>query len=78
MRRMYHTVYMRLSCIICSAVLIALGICGGVWAIWGFDLLNFLCLANGIAVKCAMAAGGASALFLTYALLVLRPYRGLK
>ena len=69
---------MRLSCIICSVILIILGICGGVWAIFGFDLLNFLCLGNLTAVRCAAAAGGVSALFLIYALLVLKPYRGLK
>lgn len=69
---------MRLSCIICSAVLIALGICGGALALTGFDLLAFICLGNAVAVRSAQAAGGACALFLIYALAVLRPYRGLK
>ncbi len=69
---------MRLSCIICSVILIFIGICGGVEALTEFDLLNYLCMGNAAAVSAVLAAGGASALFLAYALAVLRPYRGLK
>ena len=73
-----HTEYMRLSCIICSAILITLGICGDGYALTGFDMLAFICFDNLTAVRSVEAAGGVCALFLAYALAVLRPYKGLK
>ncbi len=73
-----HNIYMRLSCITCSAILIILGICGGVYALTGFDLLSFICFNSATAVRAVLAAGGVCALFLGYALAVLRPYKGLK
>ena len=73
-----HNIYMRLSCIICSVILIILGICGGVYAIFGFDLLVFICFYNDLAARTLTALGGVAALFLIYALSVLKPYKGLK
>ena len=69
---------MRLSCIICESILIALCVCGAVYAFTGFDLLGFLCFNNVTVCRCALSAGGVAALFTLYALIVFRPFRGLK
>lgn len=69
---------MRLTCIICALNLIYLGICGGVYAFSGFRLLLFLCLNNATVMRCVLAVDFVSALFLIYALLVFRPFKGLK
>ena len=61
--RFAQTVHMKLSCMICSFVLIALGICGGVYALTGFDLLLFLCFGSRAAARAAMGAGGVCGLF---------------
>lgn len=73
-----HNMFMRLSCIFCSVLLIFLGICGGIYALSGADALSFICMGNGIAVRSLLAAGGVCALFLCFALAVLKPYKGLK
>ena len=69
---------MRLTCTICTLNLIILGICGGVFAFSGFNLLLFLCFYNFTAMRCVLAVGFVSALFIIYALLVFKPYKGLK
>lgn len=69
---------MRLSCNICILILVAIGICGGVYAFSGFNLLLFLSFFNRTIYRCILAAGFVSALFTIYALLVFRPFRGLK
>ena len=69
---------MRLSCTLCAFNLITLGIVGGVYAFFGFDLLSFLCFGNITAVKITLAVDFVSALFLLYAVLVLKPFKGLK
>lgn len=67
-----------MTCITCTVNLIILGILGGVYALSGFDLLSFLCFGNTTAVRITLAIDLVSALFMIYALLVLRPYRGYK
>ena len=69
---------MRLSCIACILNLVILGICGGVYAFAGFDLLSFLCFGNLTAVRVVLGIGFVSAIFCLYALLAFRPFRGLK
>jgi uncharacterized membrane protein YuzA (DUF378 family) len=69
---------MRLSCILCCAYLIVLGICGGIYAFTRFDLLLFLCMGSTLAVRIFLGIAGIAALFMVYALAVLRPFRGLK
>lgn len=69
---------MRLTCIICTLNLIILGICGGVYAFSGFNLLLFLCFNDFTAMRCVLAVGFISALFAAYAMLVFKPYKGLK
>ena len=69
---------MRLSCNLCILILIFLGICGGVYAFSGFNLLLFICFSNNIFYRSLLAIGLVSALFTVYALLVFKPFRGLK
>ncbi|MCD8372669.1 MAG: hypothetical protein LUD27_05145 [Clostridia bacterium] len=69
---------MRLSCIVCDILLIFLGLCGGVYAFTGFNLLWFLCFYNQIAARALLACGFVAALFNIYSLIAFRPYRGLK
>ncbi|MCI8368462.1 MAG: hypothetical protein HFJ81_02390 [Clostridia bacterium] len=69
---------MRLTCIICTVNLIILGICGGVFAFSGFNLLLFLSFNNLTAMRCFLAVCSVSALFEIYALSVFKPFKGLK
>lgn len=69
---------MRLSATICLANLIILGICGGVYAFSGFDLLYFLCFESAVAARAVLGVCFVSALFSLYALIAFRPFRGLK
>lgn len=69
---------MRLTCILCTVILVILGICGGVYAFSGFNLLLFACFYNAVAMRCFLAISFVSALFVIYAMLVFKPYKGLK
>ncbi len=69
---------MRLTCTICTVNLIILGICGGVYAFSGFNLLLFISFYNVTAMRCLLAVDLISALFVIYAMLVFKPYKGLK
>ncbi len=69
---------MRLTCIICTLNLIILGICGGVFAFTGFNLLLFLCFGNVTVMRSFLAICAVSALFELYALIVFKPFKGLK
>lgn len=69
---------MRLTCTICTLNLIILGLCGGVYAFSGFNLLLFMSFYNVTAMRCLLAVDFVSALFIIYVLFVLKPYKGLK
>lgn len=69
---------MRLSCNLCLIILILLGICGGVFALLDFNLLLFLCFYSSIIYRSILAIGLVSAIFVIYALLVFKPFKGLK
>ncbi len=69
---------MRLSCILCVLILVAIGICGGIYAFSGFDLLLFLSFFNRTVYRSILATGFVAALFTVYALLAFRPFKGLK
>ena len=69
---------MRLSCILCVSILIALGICGAVFAFTGFNLLLFLCLGSQVTYRSFLAISGVAALFTIFALVTFRPFRGLR
>lgn len=69
---------MRLTCNLCVIILIFLGLCGGILAFSGFDLLLFLCFFNVTVKRMALAVGFVAALFCIYALVYFKPFKGLK
>lgn len=69
---------MRLSCNICILILVGLGICGGIYAFSGFNLLLFISFFNRTIYRSILALAFVSALFTIYALLVFKPFKGLK
>ena len=69
---------MKMTCYFCVANLVILGIFGGVYALSGFDLLNFVCFGNVLAYRSFLAICGVSALFTIYSLIAFKPFKGLK
>ena len=69
---------MKLTCYFCVANLVILGICGGVFALTGFNLLDFICFGNELAYRSFLAICGVSALFTVYSLIAFKPFKGLK
>ncbi len=69
---------MRLTCILCVTLLITCGIFGGIYAFTGFDLLYFLCMGNETVYRSFFAVNSVAALFTVYALIVFKPFKGLK
>ena len=69
---------MRISAAACAVNLIILGICGGVYAFSGFNLLLFLCFYSITADRAVLGICFVSALFMLYAFIAFRPFRGLK
>ena len=69
---------MKLTCYFCVANLVILGICGGVYAFTGFDLINFACFGNPTAYRIFFAICGVSALFTVDSLRAFKPFKGLK
>ena len=68
---------MKLTCYFCVANLVILGICGGVYALTGFDLLNFVFFGNTLLYRSYLAICGVSALFTIYSLIAFKPFKGL-
>ena len=77
-RNIPHFIFMRITAVICTIDLIFLGICGGVYAFTGFNLLQFLCFYNATIMRAVLGVCFVAALFCIYALIAFRPYRGLK
>ncbi|MDE7082934.1 MAG: hypothetical protein K2O89_04440 [Clostridia bacterium] len=69
---------MKMTCYFCVANLIILGICGGVYALSGFDLIRFLSFGNELFYRSFFAICGVSALFTVYSLIAFKPFKGLK
>ena len=69
---------MKLTCYLCVAMLIGLGIFGGVYAFSGFNALYFLCLKNDMLYRSFLAVNFVAALFSVYSLCTFRPFKGLK
>ena len=59
-------------------MLIALGICGGVYAFSGFNLLYFICFKSVTIYRSFLAVCSIASLFTIYALFTFRPFKGLK
>jgi len=64
---------MRLSVYFCLINLIILGICGGIFAFTGFNLLLFLCLGNILIYKSVLSVFAVCALFLIFATVKILP-----
>lgn len=69
---------MRITSILCVILLITLGICGGVYAFSGFNLLYFLCFKIEHIYRSFLAVCSVAALYTIYALFAFKPFRGLK
>ena len=69
---------MKMTCYLCVAMLIILGICGGVYAFSGFNLLYFLCFKNDMVYRSFLAVNFVASLFTVYALCTFKPFKGLK
>lgn len=69
---------MRITCVLCVLLLITTGICGGVYAFTGFNLIKFLCLNNEFMFRSYLAVSSVAALFTIYSLIVFKPFKGLK
>ncbi len=69
---------MKMTCYFCVANLVILGICGGVYALSGFDLISFLTFGSEVAYRSFFAICGVSALFTIYSLIAFKPFKGLK
>lgn len=69
---------MKLTCYLCASNLVILGICAAVFAFTGFDIPRFLSFGIPSVYRGFYAVCGVSALFLIYALIVFKPFKGLK
>lgn len=69
---------MKLTCYLCAANLVILGICAAVFAFTGFNIPLFLSFGMPSIYRGFYAVCGVSALFLIYALIVFKPFKGLK
>ena len=69
---------MKLTCYFCVANLVILGICGGVYAFSGFNLLLFLCFNLTNVYRSLLAVNACAALFTVYSLIAFKPFKGLK
>ncbi|MGN1373268.1 MAG: hypothetical protein ACI4VK_04395 [Candidatus Coproplasma sp.] len=69
---------MRLTCILCTVNLIILALLGGVYAFTGYNLLLLLSFNNVIAMRSFLAVCAVSAVFVIYAMLTFKPFKGLK
>ena len=69
---------MKMTCYLCVAMLITLGIFGGVYAFSGFNALYFVCLKNLLIYRSFLAVNFVAALFTIYALCTFKPFKGLK
>lgn len=73
-----HNVFMRFTCNLCLLILIFTALCGGVYAFTGFNILYLLCFQNRAVYLSVLAVNGIAALFTLYALILFKPFKGLK
>ena len=69
---------MKITCYLCVALLVTLGICAGVYAFSGFNAIYFLCFKKDIIYRSFLAVNFVAALFTLYAIFTFRPFKGLK
>lgn len=66
---------MKLTTVLCCSYLILFGIAAGVFALTGFDLLQFICLGNATVYRAALSLTGVCALWLLFWLIAFRPQK---
>lgn len=69
---------MKITCYFCVANLIVLGICAGIYAFSGFDLIALLTFGSATAYRIFFAICFISALFTIYSSIIFKPFKGLK
>ena len=69
---------MKISCVLSVLLLVILGIGAGVYAFSGFNLLLFLCFYSQNIYRTFLAVCMFAAFFTVYALIVFKPFKGLK
>ena len=67
-----------MTSVLCVILLIVLGICGGVYAFSGFNLLYFICFKIDVAYRSFLAVCSIAAIYTIYSLFAFRPFKGLK
>lgn len=68
---------MKLTTLLCCAILIAFGLGAAVYALFGFDLLLFVCAGNPYAYRALLSLAGIGAAWLLFWLIAFRPTRPL-
>ena len=66
---------MKITTIICSAILILFGVFATVYALSGFDLLLFLCFGNTYIARALLSLTGIAAAWLLFWLIAFRPMK---
>lgn len=69
---------MRLTCIVCTINLIILSLCGGIYALSDVNVLYYVFFKIASAERAFYGICAVSALFEMYALIVFKPFKGLK
>lgn len=72
-----HTVFMKITTILCCSLLIAFGLFACIYALTGFNLLLFLCLGNAVVFRSVLSLAGVCALWLLFWLIAFRPTKSL-
>ena len=68
---------MKVTTLICCSVLIAFGLFASVYALCGFNLLQFICFGNRYAYRAILSLAGVGALWLLFWLIAFRPTKPL-
>lgn len=66
---------MKLTTIICCAVLIFFGVFASVYALVGFDVLLFICFGNTVVYRSLLSLAGVAAAWLLFWLIAFRPMK---
>lgn len=64
---------MKLTTLFCCSLLIFFGLCASIYALFGFNLLLFLCFQNAVAYRAVLSLAGVGALWLLFWLIAFRP-----
>ena len=69
---------MKLTTLLCCALLIAFGLGACCYALTGYDLLALIACGNGLLYRALLSLAGAAALWLLFWLIAFRPTRPLR